>query len=276
MTTQLIRKEEFRWSFMKKGSQVLNVCTRLLFMFGIGAGLLTSTTNMAFANPTDGVVAAGAATIATAGSEVLINQSSASAIIDWQSFDIATGETTRFSQPDASSVALNRIMSSTQLTSINGNLIANGRVFVINPNGAMLGAGANVNTAGFIASTANIANDAFMNSTGAYDFNMAGNQNASVVNNGTVTVQDAGLVAFVAPNVANNGVIQGNLAKIELGAADTFGVDLYGDGLIHLAVDAPASASRSISATNNGSLVADGGTVLMTAAAASNVNVDDL
>ncbi len=68
----------------------------------------------------------------------------------------------------------------------------------------------------------------------------------------------------------NDGVIQGNLAKIQLGAADTFGVDLYGDGLISLAVGS-GTTSRTLKAENNGSLITAGGKVLMTAAAASGV-----
>jgi hypothetical protein len=136
----------------------------------------------------------------------------------------------------------------------------------------LLGKTANVNTTGFIASTADITNNSFMNSTGTYDFNIAGNADASVINKGHISVQDAGLVAFVAPHVSNEGLIEGNLAKVQLGAGDMYGVDLYGDGLISLAVTAPqGGAKRKLSADNSGSIITDGGKVYMTAAAASNV-----
>jgi hypothetical protein len=167
---------------------------------------------------------------------------------------------------------LNRVVNSTQASAINGNLLANGKIFVINQNGVLLGKTANVNTTGFIASTADITNNAFMNSTGTYDFNIAGNANASVTNKGHISVQDAGLVAFVAPHVSNEGLIEGNLAKVQLGAGDMYGVDLYGDGLISLAVTTPqGGAKRKLSADNSGSIITDGGKVYMTAAAASNV-----
>ncbi|MCE9507800.1 MAG: filamentous hemagglutinin N-terminal domain-containing protein [Alphaproteobacteria bacterium] len=268
MVDHRLVKDEFRWSFQKKGKQVLNICTRMVLLCGVSSGL----SGVALANPLDGVVTGGAATITSTAAELQINQSSSRAIIDWKSFDIATGETTHFYQPSSSAVALNRVVNSTQLSAINGNLLANGHVFIINPNGILIGGGAHVDTAGFIASSAGIADAAFMGSSGVYEFNIPGNPNAVVENRGYVTVQNEGLAAFVAPVVRNSGVIEGNLAKIQLGAGDTFGVDLYGDGLIHLAVAEPkGSSARNISAENSGSIVTDGGKVLMTAAAASDM-----
>jgi filamentous hemagglutinin family protein len=255
--------QEFRWSFRKKGKQVFNICTHVIILGSV---------SLAFANPMDGVVTGGTASIISTPAELQINQSSNSAMIDWKSFDIAAGETTHFYQPNSNAVALNRVVNSTQASSINGNLLANGKIFVINQNGVLLGKTANVNTTGFIASTADITNNSFMNSTGTYDFNIAGNADASVINKGHISVQDAGLVAFVAPHVSNEGLIEGNLAKVQLGAGDMYGVDLYGDGLISLAVTAPqGGAKRKISADNSGPIITDGGKILVTAAAASNM-----
>ena len=62
-------------------------------------------------------------------------------------------------------------------------LQANGRVFVINPNGVLIGAGAVINTAGFLATTHDISNADFM--AGRYNFNIPGNPTASVVNLGS-------------------------------------------------------------------------------------------
>ncbi|MBU6475231.1 MAG: filamentous hemagglutinin N-terminal domain-containing protein, partial [Alphaproteobacteria bacterium] len=271
MTNLFIKKEEFRWSFQKKGKQVLNVCTRLLFMAGV-VMLMTGMPTAAQANPTGGTVVGGAATITSTPAELQINQTSQNAVIDWSSFNIAKGETTHFYQPGTSAVALNRVVNSAEISTINGNLLANGHVLVINPNGVLIGPSGNVDTAGFIATSADIANDDFMNNAGAgtLGFNIAGGANASVINEGKITVEGEGLAALVAPTVRNDGIIQGTLSKIQLGAADTFGVDLYGDGLISLSVG-NGGASRTLTAENTGSIIASGGTVLMTAAAANDV-----
>ncbi|MDP2205032.1 MAG: filamentous hemagglutinin N-terminal domain-containing protein [Alphaproteobacteria bacterium] len=263
-------KEQFRWGYRKKGKEVFNTCRRLAFCITL-AGFVGFAGFEAAANPSDGTVVSGSATISGTGtSTVTINQTTNKAIIEWGNFDINAGETTQFIQPDTSSLALNRVVNSNQATAINGNLIANGKVLVINPNGVLIGATGNVDVAGFVASTADIGNTAFMTGTGAMEFNKAGKADATVENNGRITIRDTGLGLLVAPVVRNNGLIEGNLAKIQLGAGDTFGVDMYGDGLLHLAVS-DSAGSRTIKSENTGTIVANAGKVVMTAAAASSV-----
>ena len=265
-------KEEFRWKLRKKGKNLLNICTHVLLYSGMTAGLMTSVSSIALAEPTGGNVVGGSATIVDTPDELQIHQTSDRTLIEWSSFDIEAGETTRFYQPGSDSIALNRVVNSNQLTSINGNLIANGRVVVINPNGVLIGAEGNIDTAAFIATAADMDDDAFMNSAGVLDFDRAGNVDAVVENRGSITVDEAGLAALVAPTVRNSGIVQGNMAKVQLAAADTFAVDFYGDGLIQFAVDTPVEGeTRKLSVENSGSIIADGGQVLMTAAAASNV-----
>lgn len=91
-----------------------------------------------------------------AGTNLTINQVGNSAIFNWASFNISPGNTVQFVEPSSSSVALNRIFDP-NATSIAGNLLANGQVYLINPNGILFGSGANVNVAGLIASTSNLA-----------------------------------------------------------------------------------------------------------------------
>jgi filamentous hemagglutinin family protein len=83
------------------------------------------------------------------------------AIINWQQFSIQPGETTRFIQPRSTASVLNRVVGQDP-SKILGNLIANGRVFLINPNGVLFGAGAKVDTAGLVASTLNIRTEDFL------------------------------------------------------------------------------------------------------------------
>src|SRR5690606_18384647 len=98
-----------------------------------------------------------------------------------------------------------------------GTLSANGRVFLINPNGVLVGNGATINTAGFLATTHDIANSDFM--AGNYNFNIPGNPSASVVNLGTITASNAGFAALVAPGVRNSGTITATYGKIGLASA---------------------------------------------------------
>src|ERR1700685_334289 len=101
----------------------------------IGLGLGAFAPVLALANPTGGQVAAGQASIATPSANgMVITQSSQSAIINWQQFNIGAGQYVQFLQPSSSSVVLNRVIGG-GATSILGNLHGNGQVFLVNTNG---------------------------------------------------------------------------------------------------------------------------------------------
>ena len=78
------------------------------------------------ANPTGMTVASGSATSSSSGSRLTITTSQ-TALLNWQSFNIAAGETTIFNQPSVSSVVMNNIHDA-NASQIFGNLEANGIV----------------------------------------------------------------------------------------------------------------------------------------------------
>ena len=220
-------------------------------------------------NPAGGTVTAGSANIVTSGKTLDVDQSTQRAVIDWRSFNIAPSETTKFNQPSSSSVTLNRI-NDPDPSQILGTLTANGNVILINPNGVFFGPGSQVDVNGLIATTANIKNADFM--ANRMNFSSPGNPNASVINQGTITARDAGLVGLVAPNVINSGTINTRLGHTDLGSGDTFTLDMYGDGLIEVGV---GDAVKKQVIQNSGTINAAGGTIQVTAAAGRKV-VDSL
>ena len=168
--------------------------------------LLISTALMplaaALAGPNGGVVVGGSAQINNPGTaNVTINQFSDKAIINWHMFNIGVGEKTTFVQPNANSVALNRVVGGMGPSEILGSLNANGKVFVVNKDGIIFGARAVINTAGFLATTSDIRNEDFM--AGRFNFNIPGRPDASIVNMGTITATNGGFAALVAPGVRN-------------------------------------------------------------------------
>lgn len=185
------------------------------------------------ANPEGGQVVAGDITMQQNGNVLNIYQGSNSAIINWQGFDILSGEATHFFQPGSTSIVLNRIQSG-NATQILGQLTSNGTVVIVNANGVVFGAGAQVDVGGIVATTADINNADFM--AGNTNFNIAGNPSASIINHGRITAAQGGLVALVAPGVQNNGIIQANMGTVALGSAQTVSIDFYGDGLYGFAL----------------------------------------
>jgi len=84
--------------------------------------------------------------------ELTVTQTSNRLATEWQSFSIGSPEKVEFIQPGISSIALNKVVTGNP-SQILGTLKANGRVFLINPNGIVFGIGSSVDTAGLIAST---------------------------------------------------------------------------------------------------------------------------
>ncbi len=166
-----------------------------LFLAVLGASPLA-------AQPTGGQVVAGAATISTSPGALTVTQSSDRAIIHWQDFSIASGGLARFVQPDATSATLNRVISGLP-SSLAGSLEANGRVFLINPNGVIVGAQARIDTGGFLASTLEVANDAFL---AGGDLHFRGDSTAAIQNLGAINAL-GGDVFLIARQVENSGTI---------------------------------------------------------------------
>ena len=168
--------------------------------------------SIVFAGPTGGVVSSGTATISSAGTTT-INQSTAKAAIDWSSFSTNSNEIVNFVQPNSSSITLNRIMGTSPST-LNGQLNANGQVFIINPNGVLFGSTSQVNTAGLVVSTLNLSNSDFNNNL--FNFSNTSN-NKAVENRGKITMPTGGIVALIAPTVKHTGTIkapQGNVLLV--------------------------------------------------------------
>lgn len=244
----------------------------------IGAAVLCgATAGSAVAGPQGEQVVAGSATVRrTVESDVLkttIRQTSDRAVIDWRKFDIDKNEWVEFRQPGAASVTLNRVTGS-ERSVIQGLLTGNGQVYLVNPNGILFSKDARVDVAGLTASTANISNADFM--AGRMRFDQPGRPDATVVNEGTITVSEGGLVALAGRQVANHGVIQARLGKVTLAAGDAFVLDLYGDQLVNLILDGSVmdrvtdaqGVRLSARVDHSGTILADGGRVQLSVATA--------
>ena len=104
---------------------------------------------------------AGSATIEDIEGEVTgVDQTSDSAIVEWDSFDIAAGDSFFFNQPNSDAVILNRVLGP-GASMINGAIDANGNVFIINGDGVIFGAGAVIDVNGLLVTTTDIAKRRF-------------------------------------------------------------------------------------------------------------------
>lgn len=186
-------------------------------------------------------LAAGQASVSTAGAVMSIQQSSARAALNWQSFNIGSQATVNITQPGASSVLLNRITGGDP-SQILGSLNANGQVFLVNPNGVMFGQGSRVNVGALTASTMNVTDADFM--AGQWRFTR-GNATASVLNQGHIEASLGGYVAMLAPSVHNEGVVTAQRGTIAMAAGEAVTLSLTGSGSLSVQVD-PAQVQTQI------------------------------
>jgi filamentous hemagglutinin len=184
-------------------------------------------------NP-DGSQAALGATVGNPVGNILnVNQTSSQAYIDWSAFNIGADATVQFNQgtgtpgtaswrPDSSFTALNRIHDLNP-SQILGTLRADGKVYLINQNGILFGAGSQVRVHSLVASALDLGSLGLPLSfqANAYVRKADGtlqplNAEATVTNLGNISTDQLGSVFLIAPNVENFGSINAPNGQIAL------------------------------------------------------------
>ena len=221
----------------------------------LGAGFLLLLFNFpALGNPTGGTVTQGSATFNSSGSTFNINQSSANAFINWQSFNIGLGETVNFNQPTAQSVTFNQI-NDVNPSQILGNLNANGYVVLENANGFYIGGQAVFDVHGLILTTATPAVNFADGGPWSFD---APPPTAQIQNYGQINITAGGSAFLIAADIVNGGTINAPNGHIGLYDGETVLVSTSpnGEGL-----SAQVTLPQG-SVDNEGNLTANGGSVV--------------
>lgn len=210
-----------------------------------------SSYNTLSANPEGMQVVHG--TVQSSSSEnVLEIHSGQKAIINWDSFSIATRETTKFIQHDANSAVLNRVIGN-NLSEIYGALESNGKIFLINPSGIIVGDGARVEVGSFIASTFDILNDDFLADSG---ITFSGDSDRAFVNLGTIQAKE-GDVILIAHRIQNDGAIEAPQGTVHLALGhEVLLLPASGKVLIRPGAKTTYSEEEGYGIENNGSIKA--------------------
>ncbi|MCG2708785.1 MAG: filamentous hemagglutinin N-terminal domain-containing protein, partial [Thermodesulfovibrionales bacterium] len=239
----------------------------------LGAFVMLQIASMLFsatvwALPQDGNVAAGSSTITQPDAATMhITQTTDKSIINWQGYSIGASEKVQYSQPNSGSISLNRVVGADP-SLIYGQLSANGQVWVINPNGLLIGSGASINVGSFVGSTLNIGNEDFM--AGNYKFINNAASLSSITNQGNIQTADGGYVVLISPSITNEGTITTNLGKTHLASGDEVTLNFAGNDLIGFTIDKAALESAA-GITNEGTITANGGEIILSAKVAGDL-----
>ena len=208
--------------------------------------------------PSAGSIITGSGSISTDGPVMTVQQNTSKLGINWQSFNIGADKSVIFKQPSSSAIALNRVLGGSR-SEIYGNLQANGRVFLINPNGVLFGETAEVNVGDLLATTRNITDTNFT----AGHYLMENNRLSSeVINQGNLKAVEGGFIVLAASTVKNQGSINAPKGSAILTAGERISLNLDHSGTVQVTVD---SDQLQALVDNQGLIAADGGQVVLTA-----------
>lgn len=172
------------------------------------------------------------------------------AIINWDSFDLAAGNTLNFSGPKGYAV-LNRVATGparidgtiNALTGIAG--ASTGAVWVLSPGGLLFGPQSVVNAGSFIGSTAALADSDFL-AGGPYRF--TGGTAGIDIASGARIAATGGPLLLVAPRVSSAGTLSAKSSDVVLVAAEDATVTLNATSLIGIDIrkGTPVSADAVV------------------------------
>ncbi len=164
--------------------------------------------------PQGGHFVAGSGSIGTQGLTETITQSSQRGIIDFNSFSIGKSGTVKIN--NGAGATLDRVTGGS-LSQIFGTLSATGSVYLVNPQGVVVGKSGVITTGGsFVASSLDISNQNFMAGQ-TLRFEGKGASDGMVKNLGSIS-SSGGDVFLIARSVVNSGSINAPNGTVGLGA----------------------------------------------------------
>lgn len=178
--------------------------------------LFLGISSLLFSHPNNGQFIIGKGSFSLNENDLTIKTQSQNSIIEWESFSLAENESAHFIQPSVNAAILNRV-NGNQCSEILGKINSNGKVYLLNPNGILIGPKSKISTSAFLATTLDTSNDDFLK---AEKLPLFGTSVKTILNFGKITAL-RGDVFLVAYEVENHGTIEA-LGEVGLVSAKYF------------------------------------------------------
>ncbi len=196
--------------------------------------LLIILSTSAFALPTGWEVIEGNVTVDVTDNIMTITSTTDTAVINYITFDLASGETINFVLPNAGASILNRVIGG-DISSIGGSINSNGRLGIVNTAGIYMANTAQIQSAALLASTLNISNDDFFSDVISASKNP--DNVASIINEGEIDITNGGYALFVANSIVNTGNIIAEDGTIHMAVGDKVTFNLSDNSSIQVTID---------------------------------------
>jgi trimeric autotransporter adhesin len=167
--------------------------------------------SLAWTNPSDPTIVQGNASFDNSDATTLIVTASEKAHIYWEDFSIAEGEVTQIVQPSSDSEIVIQVDSDLS-SSILGTLQANGHVYLMNPNGVVIGVNGCIESNAFLATTFSGCACTLLEEQD--DVFFQGESTAAIVNNGRIKAlkKDLFLISYQIENKGAIDAAEGSVA----------------------------------------------------------------
>jgi len=163
-----------------------------------------------FANPTGENITHGDLLIQREENICTISQRSQKAIINWQDFSIEANEITKILQQRDATI-LNRVVGD-KISKIYGSIEAEGKFYLINQAGILIGPKGSIKSSEVILSTLELSDENYLNSK---DFYFQSNNRAKFQNFGKIQAIDSDIFV-ISKNIENKGDILANKGNVNL------------------------------------------------------------
>lgn len=154
------------------------------------------------ANPKNPSLVSGIATFSSSSNLLEVTLSNR-AILNWESFSIDKGETVHLYLPNCDCTTLQRITGKAA-SIIDGLLTCSGKLYLINPNGIVIGPKGVIDTASFIGSTLDIEDHAFCKGEKLL---CSTQKRGSITHYGTIKAR-SGSITLIGVKVQNQGRLE--------------------------------------------------------------------
>ncbi|MEY4563993.1 MAG: hypothetical protein RLZZ618_3270 [Pseudomonadota bacterium] len=223
--------------------------------------------------PVNAVINPNTGTMTNPIMNITQNTGAARAVIEWTNFSIGSAARVNIVQPTAQSVLINRVTGAgSSASEIYGALNANGRVFLVNPQGIVFGAGAQVNVGSLVATTLDLTtamsqtNYSAALGTGGIDF-ASGPQGTDVEVAAGATIQTTagGSILLLGSNqVTQRGDIVALRGQVQLASNDTATIVPLGtSGFVGLSMVTNADFTGRVTLDSGSNTTASGGKIIV-------------
>lgn len=171
--------------------------------------------------PVLGNIASGTADVTRNISQgkLTVNQQTDKLIANWNSFNVGANAQVVFNQPSTNSIALNRI-GSAAASQIFGQVTANGKLILVNPNGLTIGSTGQISASSVIASTLNISDSDFNTNNLTFE---RGAATRGIDNQGVIQSR-YGSTILLASSIKNTGTLSAKPGRVILANGDRIAI----------------------------------------------------